>query len=211
MVPEYLWRCVNFGQMDFDFALSQLVDLLLRPSEVAKTVKIRKQIKNQWARDDPAFVLILVALLSVSTIAYCCAFATFNVLHILRLLLGGILFEFAAVACAVTTGIRWYVNKKMRIQRLHTVEQTVEWLYAFDVHCNALFASFLLVSTVQYFLLPVLVQTGFFATVLANTLWIAGVGYYAYITFLGYSGQRRSARHHGAARQRTRRSVSTLK
>lgn len=31
------------------------------------------ETKNQWARDDPAFVVICSLLLAVSTVAYCAA------------------------------------------------------------------------------------------------------------------------------------------
>ena len=189
LLPEYVHRIFQFRQMDFDYAASQIVDLILRPSEIAKTVKIRKQIKNQWARDDPAFVIILMTIILLATIGYCIGFATSNIVHILRLTIGGLLFEFLLCGCTLVTFIRWYINKKMRIHRLHTVEQSIEWLYAFDVHCNALFASFLLVSISQYCMLPIILAHGFLATALANTIWLAGVAYYAYITFIGYSGE----------------------
>ena len=40
-------------------------------------------------------------------------------------------------------------NKYMRQYHSHSVEQEVEWLYAFDVHANAFFCSFLLTYVVQ--------------------------------------------------------------
>jgi hypothetical protein len=35
------------------------------------------------------------------------------------------------------------------------MEQEVEWLFAFDVHSNAFFCSFLVTYVLQYFLLPI--------------------------------------------------------
>ncbi|GKD00343.1 UNC-50 family protein, partial [Tanacetum coccineum] len=32
--------------------------------------KYHKQTKNQWARDDPAFIVICILLLAVSAVAY---------------------------------------------------------------------------------------------------------------------------------------------
>ena len=32
-------------------------------------------------------------------------------------------------------------------------------------------------------------QDGFFPTLLGNTFWLVALGYYIYITFLGYSGK----------------------
>lgn len=181
---------LSLRQMDFEFAAAQFVDLLLRPSELVKTTRIRKQIKNQWARDDPAFVLLLGALIAVSSLAYCVAFNAWNPLHLLRVLVGGLLFEYLLCACIIATCLRWYLNTHMRIQRIHAVEQSVEWLYAFDVHCNAIMGSFLFVSTAQLVMLPLLVSDSthtFLPALLSDTLYLAGIAYYAYITFLGYS------------------------
>ena len=35
------------------------------------------------------------------------------------------------------------------------MEQEVEWLFAFDVHSNAFFCSFLVTCVLQYFVLPI--------------------------------------------------------
>lgn len=40
-------------------------------------------------------------------------------------------------------------NKYMGQYHSHSVEQDVEWLYAFDVHANAFFCSFLLTYVLQ--------------------------------------------------------------
>jgi len=60
-------------------------------------------------------------------------------------------------------------------------------MYAFDIHCNSFFPLFLLLYVVQFFLLPFLLSGGFLATLLSNTLFLAALSYYHYITFLGYS------------------------
>ncbi len=74
------------------------------------------------------------------------------------------------------------------MQRILNVEQEVEWLYAFDIHCNGFFPMFVLLFVAQFFLAPLLLSPDFLATVLANTLYAAAFAYYHYITFLGYSG-----------------------
>mmetsp|Transcript_30601 Transcript_30601/g.98534 ORF Transcript_30601/g.98534 Transcript_30601/m.98534 type:complete len:88 (+) Transcript_30601:85-348(+) len=38
----------------------------------------------------------------------------------------------------------------------------------------------------QFFLLPILLKGGFFATLVSNSLFLFAFGYYHYITFLGY-------------------------
>jgi hypothetical protein len=69
----------------------------------------------------------------------------------------------------------------------HQVPQAIEWLYAFDVHCNAFFPLFLLTYVVQYFLLPVVYSDSLVACIVANTLHTAAVTYYCYVVSLGYN------------------------
>ena len=101
----------------------------------------------------------------------------------------------------------------MRQYHSHSVEQNVEWLYAFDVHANAFFCSFFLTyvvqvntilllimlsmmenltiahtSVTQYFLLPVLMSKSILACMASNSLYAASTLWYAYITHLGYRG-----------------------
>jgi hypothetical protein len=64
----------------------------------------------------------------------------------------------------------------------------VEWLYAFDVHCNAFFPVYLLLYVVQFYLSPLLLARSMIATLLANTLYFVAFAYYHYVSFLGYNG-----------------------
>lgn len=48
----------------------------------------RKQTKNQWARDDPAFVVITCMLVAVAAIAYCITYCPLNPSCISSLALG---------------------------------------------------------------------------------------------------------------------------
>lgn len=56
---KYLRRLLYFGQMDFEFALWQMVYLFTSPQRVYRNFHYRKQTKDQWARDDPAFLVLL--------------------------------------------------------------------------------------------------------------------------------------------------------
>ena len=56
-------------------------------------------------------------------------------------------------------------------QSAHTVEQRVEWLYAFDVHCNSYFPVFLMLYVVQYLLSPLLLARTFISSLLAIALY----------------------------------------
>ena len=72
---------------------------------------------------------------------------------------------------------------------LHAVEQTVEWAYAFDVHCNSFFPLFLILYVAQFFLMKVLTRDIWICLFLGNTMYLIAIGYYCYITFLGYNGK----------------------
>lgn len=76
----------------------------------------------------------------------------------------------------------------MRQYNSHSVEQEVEWLYAFDVHANAFFCSFMVTYVLQYFLLPILLSRAIIPCILSNTLYAAASIWYFYITHLGYRG-----------------------
>lgn len=184
---EYAWRVMHPTQMDFQFAVSQMCDLLHNPSEVYKTTSIRKQIKDAWSRDDPAFVLLELGLMMGACLAWLIGFGAQSVTHAFCIVVGGPLIQFLLVGYAMSALIRFYANTSMRIIRLHATDQIIESLYAFDVHCNAFFPTFCLLFAFQYFITPIILQPGFVALLLGNSLYLAAVAVYAYVTFLGYA------------------------
>ena len=145
------------------------------------------EIKNQWSRDDPAFVVLLLSLMFFSALAWLIGFGVHSVSHAVTLLVGALLLQFLGVGAVLSSGIRYYANSQMRVVRLHAIEQQVEWLYAFDIHCNAFFPVFTLLFTLQYFLVPVLLTPTFLSTLLANSLYLLAIMAYLYVTFLGYA------------------------
>ena len=64
---------------------------------------------------------------------------------------------------ASSTAIEWSSAAAER-------HESVEWLYAFDVHCNAFLPLFLLLHVLQYLLLPLLLRHGFLAAFMSNSL-----------------------------------------
>ncbi|ONM53597.1 UNC-50 family protein [Zea mays] len=76
----YLRRIVKWQQMDIEYTFWQMVHLCTSPKVVYAScthyqhTKYHKQTKNQWARDDPAFVVILILFLVFATSAYCAAY-----------------------------------------------------------------------------------------------------------------------------------------
>ena len=163
--------------MDLQYTFWQMFYLCVAPSRVYKTTKLHKQTKNQWARDDPAFVVVLACMVAMASLAYAIAFQVSSVWQYVRIVISAILFDFLLVGVVVASASWWFANARLRVPpTVHNVEQRVEWLYAFDVHCNSYFPLFLVVYVTQFFLVPVLLRPIFLSTLLANTLYGALAG-----------------------------------
>lgn len=149
--------------------------------------KYHKQTKNQWARDDPAFVVICSLLLVVATSAYCAAYDHSSA-HAVFVVISVLLFHFLITGIFLATCCWFLTNAYLREEapNSHVVEQRVEWLYAFDVHCNSFFPMFVLLYVIHYFLSPLLVAHGFIPVLLSNLLFMVATSYYHYLNFLGY-------------------------
>ncbi|RKP02110.1 hypothetical protein CXG81DRAFT_1041, partial [Caulochytrium protostelioides] len=182
-----LRRLTRRSQMDFEAAWWHLRGLLVAPRRVYRTIAHHKQTKNQWARDDPAFVVLATAGVAV--------------LGLLRGLFGGVglvatlqgavrhvLVDFLLVGVVMATATwamanHWLVASSL----LHTTDQTVEWAYAFDVHCNAAVPVFLVLDTTRLLLASWLACARWWCLLGNNTLLLVAASYYVYMTFLGYS------------------------
>ena len=70
---------------------------------------------------------------------------------------------------------------------LFSLEQSVEWLYSFDVHCNAFFPVFLLLYVLQFILWPLLLSENFVAALAGNSLHLVALAFYWHVTFHGYN------------------------
>ena len=217
---KYLRRMVNVKQMDFEFALVAMFYLLVSPKKVYTNIYYQKQTKNQWARDDPAFLVLLALWLCVSSVGFAVA-CRVSALTWLKFLLWIVFVDCVGTGLAIGTALWWLCNRYLRSQgHGHAAEQSVEWQYAFDVHCNAFFHSphchprcaaavparhplrrvracergagcydaGLTGERARVLAAAALVaQYDFFSVLLGNTLWLVGLSYYVYITFLGYN------------------------
>ncbi|KAG9135059.1 hypothetical protein Leryth_011551 [Lithospermum erythrorhizon] len=170
LLPNYLRRIMKWQQMDMEYTFWQMLHLCTSPKLVYQHTKNKK---NQWARDDPAFVVICSLLLVLATLAYCAAY-DHSVGHALWVLISVLFFHFLLTGPLFATCF------------CHAVEQRVEWLYAFDVHCNSFFPVFVLLYVIHYFLSPVLVAHGFIPVLLSNLLFMVAASYFHYLNFLGY-------------------------
>lgn len=140
---QYLQRLADVRQMDVQSALDQMRTLLsTRPQMVYKTAYYRKQTKNHWARDDPAFVALQGAFLVVAGIAYSVAFRV-RVAGAVAFVLATVAWNWLGTGVLIATAGREIANRHLTVhQSTSHVRQQVEWLYAFDIHCNSFFPVF---------------------------------------------------------------------
>ena len=141
---QYLQRLTVVHQMDIQSALDQMKTLLsTRPQLVYKTAYYRKQTKNHWARDDPAFVALQILFLVIASIAYSVAFRI-KVMGVISFVLASVFWNWLAMGLLIATACREIANRHLAVNQSSTVHvrQQVEWLYAFDIHCNSFFPVF---------------------------------------------------------------------
>lgn len=183
---QYLHRLADLKQMDMQSAVDQMKQLLgTQPQSVYKMSYYRKQTKSHWSRDDPAFVALQVVFLGLAAVAYAVAFQT-TFMGFVSFLLYTIL-NFLGMGWVLATLCREIANRHLVVHQSSThVRQQVEWMYAFDIHCNSFFPVFMVLYVLQFFLLPVVLDEGMTALIVANTMYAVAVSWYWYITHLGY-------------------------
>mmetsp|Transcript_68625 Transcript_68625/g.191235 ORF Transcript_68625/g.191235 Transcript_68625/m.191235 type:complete len:303 (-) Transcript_68625:605-1513(-) len=190
-LTQYLRRVWSWDQIDYDSTFDQMVTLMGAPKHMSKVYKLanyRKKTKNQWARDDPGFAMIQLGFLAVSTLAWgiACLQDRLTVVRFLLLLVKEILGHWLVGGLVLSGVCASLANRYLILHSVHSVAQTVEWLYAFDIHCNSFFVSFLLTHIVQLMILPLLLSDGLTSTLCANALWALAIAAYFYVTHLGY-------------------------
>uniref|UniRef100_A0A8C5BIW4 Unc-50-like protein n=1 Tax=Gadus morhua TaxID=8049 RepID=A0A8C5BIW4_GADMO len=188
---KYLRRLLHFRQMDFEFAVWQMLYLFTSPQRVYRNFHYRKQTKDQWARDDPAFLVLLGVWLCVSTIGFGLVL-DLGFVGTLKLLLWVVFIDCIGVGpppppppppFIIQTGLFYLLKQPGK-------DYDVEWGYAFDVHLNAFYPLLVILHFLQLFFINHIVvinSNWFLGLVVGNTLWLVAIGYYLYITFLGYN------------------------
>jgi len=133
--PDMLRRLVDFRQMDFEATWDQLQCLLSTdPKRAYISFYYRKQTKNHWARDDPAFFVVQAGMVAIGSLAYAIAFRHMNLWGYLWSILYGLIIDWLLTAFLIASLLSSMANKYLRqTSSNHTITQTVEWLYALDV------------------------------------------------------------------------------
>ncbi|XP_029155306.1 protein unc-50 homolog [Nylanderia fulva] len=180
---KYLRKLLKCEQMDFEFAIWQMIFLLIAPQKVYRNFQNRKQTKSQFARDDPAFLVLVTCCFCVSTIGFAIVLSL-GFFQFIKLLFYMFFIDYIAGSLLIATIFWFMTNRYLRIDRL----QDVEWGYAFDIHLNAMFPSLIILHILQLFLYNALINNDTFsARFIGNTFWFIAMIYYIYITFLGYA------------------------
>ena len=183
----FLKRILEPKQMDFEAASDQLLSLLSLDSSRAYThFFYRKQTKNQWARDDPAFVVLQIYFILICTLSYIIAIDKPNFWGYVWSCIYNIMINWLFIAIFMASTTSYIANKFLIVHHSHSVEQKVEWLFAFDIHLNASFCSFMITYVLQYFLLPILISRNILSCFISIILHGIGGILYSYHTYLGY-------------------------
>ena len=129
---RYLRRLFHFRQMDFEFAFWQIVYLIGAPKRVYKDFAYRKHTKLQYARDDPAFLVLFSGFLVVSSACLALVLGL-SFLQYILLLIYVIMVDCIGAGLLVATAL-WYLTNKFLIKPAVRGTEDVEWGFCFDVH-----------------------------------------------------------------------------
>jgi len=143
---KFLTRLLRVDHMDFEFAFWQMIYLFLSPSKIYRNVYYRKQTKNQYSRDDPAFLVLLsfwfvISATGLSLVLQLPFFA------FVKFLFWVIFVDCIGIGFIVATCL-WFVSNRY-LRKDPSSREDVEWGFAFDVHLNAFFPPLLIIHVFQ--------------------------------------------------------------
>lgn len=183
--------------LDFETAIWEIFHLIINPKKMYRSHYYYKQNlssgKLSYTRDDPSFLLLLTAFLSVSAVAWGLAY-TPRFGDIIKLVVYMVVVDFYVTGAVVAT-VSWFLTNKLFNNTYgsfggvgtHNVNY-IEWGFCFDIHCNSFLAIWCLLYLVQFVLLPLLtIQKSIVLLLLGNSLYFGAVGYYFVITFYGFN------------------------
>ena len=196
-VPQLLNRLTRPRQMDWDQTKWQLRTLITAPRSVYRNLYFHKQTTNQWHRTDPAFSLVVGGMVCACALMYGVGFGM-GFVGTVNMVFWMVLLDFLLCGIVVSSAFWLFTNRYLNVSQLsqnnninnnnNNSGQVVEWLYCWDVHCNAFVPVILILYVLQLILYtPLLSQTWFISRLIGNSLYLIASMYYVYITFLGYA------------------------
>ena len=194
-----LKRIIKPKLLDFEYALWQMRLLLTHgPKKIYRHCEYRKQTKNQWARDDPTFCVLSCIFVAMCAIGYCFMYETRGIVRGMWVITSAVCFDYIGCGCAIATAYWFLANRFMTTRTRRggsknsdggsiSSNNNVEWLFAFDVHCNSFVPLFVALYLGQLILSPLLSQRGFICALLSNILYGLSLSYYHYCQFVGFN------------------------
>lgn len=182
-LPPFVRRALQVDQMELDSALSQMYSLCTKPHLVSKMSRARRMTKNHYYRDDPAFLVLQLLFIVVSTVACGLIWGSFTLIfiNIAWSLLGYAFFALIGACIGRMVAVS-YLSKGGLTSVVDSVPSEVDWRYSFDVHCNGYFTYFIWTQVVQYYFLLFSINSA----AIGNTFYAIGCSTYLYNVFLGY-------------------------
>lgn len=145
---NYIGRLFKLKHMDFEYALWQQFNLFISPSKVIRNQYFRKQTKNRYSRDDPAFLVLLLIWFIISAT---CLSITLHLpfVSFIKFLFFVIFVDCIGLGLIIATCL-WIIANKFMINRNNSSNQEqVEWAYSFDIHLNAFFPPLVIIHFFQ--------------------------------------------------------------
>ena len=188
---HYFRRAFRWRQMDVEYSLWQAASMCVNPKAVYRHTTYRKQTKNQWARDDPTFVVMSCVFVTVAAIGYCAMYGGGGASATARIAARCAVGDYLGLGCVLATASWYLANTYLRTKQMgghsHAVEQRVEWMYAFDVHCNAFAPTYVVLYVLQLLLSPLLRRSGYLASACSCVMYAIALAYHNYCVFVGYN------------------------
>ncbi|KAK6903708.1 hypothetical protein I203_107213 [Kwoniella mangroviensis CBS 8507] len=188
-LPLVLRRLTKFRSMDFELAFWQLTYLVVAPRRVYKQTYHHKQTKNQWARDDPAMLLLIAGCLAVTATIWSLLYR-FTPLQTIFLILKMVFRDFLLFSLGISL-VLYLISNKLLLssssqQSSMIDENKVEFAYSFDVSVNSFFPFFLTVYVGLLPLVALVVRDNWICLWVGNTIFLIASVQYIYVTYLGY-------------------------
>jgi len=183
---KFLKRLIKLNHMDFQQAFWQMIYLFVSPQKVFRDFLYQKQTKNQFARDDPAFLTLLSLVLLISSLMFGIVMQL-SAFNLFKFVIWVICIDCIGVGLLIAS-IYWFVANKFLIKNDSSNNTDVEWAYCFDVHLNAFLPLIIVLHVFQLpFVMTLINHNWYVSAIIGNTFWLIAISYYFYILFLGFS------------------------
>ncbi|VDL28974.1 unnamed protein product [Hymenolepis diminuta] len=115
---KYFSRFYKFRQMDFEYASWQMVNIFVSPQKLYRNFSYHHSTRNQWARDDPAFMILLIPWMFISTTIYS-AVLGHSFFGWLKLLSWSIIVE-CIISGLIVASFMWIITNRWMIRSEHS-------------------------------------------------------------------------------------------